>query len=405
MKSGLHQFLTLNKDYTKKNIIRRKTVGDVTVIVRTDLLLYSLLIDIILLIYLYRHSCKGNESAKMVSHVILAIGIVTVFEAISWFTGEIGNRSLIPLHYWSNFLFLAFLGVPEALGIRYLDYRIFGDKKKSNKRLFIYLIPTYINIGFAVYNLFDEGFLFYIDNIERINQYVRGIGVTISTAIIYALLVIVIIVFYRYRRLITGRIAQSIMTFFFLPVIGSILQMLAYGTTFGMASYTLAVFIIFMILEKDEMGKDELTGLYTRAKLASRLSFKLKAQEAFSIIMTDINDFKGINDTYGHSEGDKVLKKVAEILVNSVSIEDMVCRYGGDEFLILIEYPEDIGEEIIERIKRALDKYNQSVCYIVKLSYGYEYVSNPSSDGMEELLHRVDRNMYKDRNMHIKKPE
>ncbi len=380
-------------------------MGDVTVIVRTDLLLYSLLIDLILIIYLYRHSCKGNDSAKLVSQVLIAIAIITVFEAISWLSGEIGNKALIPVHYWSNFMFLAFLGIPEALGIRYLDYRVFGDRKKSARRLLIYLIPTYINVGFAIYNLFDEGFLFYIDGVEKINQYVRGVGVTISSIIIYAFLIIVLIAFYRHRRLITGRIAQSIIIFFFLPVIGSILQILAYGTTFGMPSYTLALFIIFLILEKDEMGKDELTGLYTRAKLTARLKFKLKTQEAFTVIMTDLNEFKSINDTYGHSEGDKVLKKVADILISSVNIEDMVCRYGGDEFLILIEHPDDIGERIIERIKRALDKYNQSVNYIVKLSYGYEYVSNPAKDNIEELLHRVDRNMYKNRDMQLKSPE
>ncbi len=405
MKSGLHKFLTLIEDYTKKNIIRRRTVGDVTVIVRTDLLLYSLLLDLILVIYLRRHSYKVNESAKMVSQVLVAIAVVTVFETVSWLTGEVGNKALIPVHYWSNFLFLAFLGVPEALGIRYLDFRIFGDKKKSKKRLLIYLIPTYINVGFAVYNLFDDGFLFYIDSVENINQYFRGIGVTISSIIIYALLIIVLIVFYRHRRLITGRIAQSILIFFFLPVLGSILQILAYGTTFGMAFYTLALFIIFLILEKDEMGKDELTGLYTRAKLTARLKFKLKAQEAFAVIMTDLNEFKSINDTYGHSEGDKVLKRVAEILISSVNIEDMVCRYGGDEFLILIEYPEDIGERIIGRIEKALGKYNQSVNYTVKLSYGYEYVSEPSKENIEELLHRVDRDMYKKRDMQLQSPE
>ena len=301
------------------------------------------------------------------------------------------------MHYWSNALFLAFLGVPEALGIRYLDYRIFGDRKKSAKRLFIYLIPTYINVGFAIYNLFDDGFLFSIDSVEKINQYVRGPGVTISSVILYAFLVIVLIAFFKNKHLITGRIAQSILIFFFLPVIGSVLQLLAYGTTFGMASYTIAGFIIFLVLEKDEMGKDELTGLYARAKLAARLGFKLKANEAFSVIMADLNHFKSINDTYGHSEGDKVLKKVADILLSNVNIEDMVCRYGGDEFLVLVEYPEDISEKIISRIEKALDKYNKSVEYEVKLSFGYEYIEKTTSESIEELLHRVDRKMYENK--------
>ena len=402
MKSGLHQSLTPIEDSTENNIIRRKKVGDVTVIVRTDLLVYAFVMNIILLVFINKNRGKKSYDIKLFSMVVLSIAVVTAFEIVSWLSGTIGNEALIPLHYWSNVFFLALLGVPAAFGICYLDYKIIGDKEKNRKRLFLYLIPTYINIGFAIYNFFNNGFLFYIDDM---NRYFRGPGVIISIIILYVLFLVMLIRLFRYRHLVTGRVAQSILIFCFLPILGSILQTLAYGTNFGMASYTMASFIIFLILEKDEMGKDELTGLYTRAKLTSRLNFKLKTQEAFSVIMTDLNDFKVINDTYGHAEGDKVLKKVSEILVNSVNIEDMVCRYGGDEFLILVEYPENIGEEIIKRIKKALEKYNQSVNYEVKLSYGYEYVSNPSSEEIGELLHRVDRNMYKDRNMQLKKPE
>ena len=62
-------------------------MGDVTVVVRADLLLYALLIDIILIIYVCRHSCGGNDSAKLFTHIIIAIAVVTAFEAVSWFTG------------------------------------------------------------------------------------------------------------------------------------------------------------------------------------------------------------------------------------------------------------------------------------------------------------------------------
>ena len=369
-------------------------MGDITVVVRADLLLYSFIIDIILIIYLYKHSYRKNYSASLYGRIIIGIAVVTAFEAVSWLTGEVGNEALIPVHYWSNVLFLAFLGLPAALGFCYLDYRILGNKDKCKKRLLLYLIPTYINIGFAIYNLFNDGFLF---SINGMNQYSRGIAVTISSVILYIVLIIVVISFYRYKKMITGRIIQSIIIFFFFPIIGSLIQILAYGTTFGMPSYTLAIFVIFLILEKDEMGKDELTGLYTRVKLIARLKFKLKARESFSLIMTDINDFKYINDTYGHSEGDRALKKVADILVNSINVEDMVCRYGGDEFLMLIECGEDIGEKIISRIESKLAKHDKSFDYNINISYGCEFVAETSDVVIEDLLHRVDRKMYKNK--------
>ena len=74
------------------------------------------------------------------------------------------------------------------------------------------------------------------------------------------------------------------------------------------------------------------------------------------IIMMDLNDFKEINDTYGHAEGDKALKGVANVLKQVINPEDMVCRYGGDEFMLLIEFGEDICEKIIDRIDGALGR-------------------------------------------------
>jgi diguanylate cyclase (GGDEF)-like protein len=276
----------------------------------------------------------------------------------------------------------------------YLDYKIFRNKQKCKKRLGLYLIPTYIGVLFAIYNIFDEGFLFYIADT---NQYYRCIGVTLSVCIIYLTFIIVMGFFLRHRKLISGRTASSMMVFCCVPVLGALLQTLAYGTTLGMPSYTMAAFIIFLLLEKDEMGKDEMTGLYTRFKIEGRLRFKLRAQDAFMVIMCDLNGFKEINDTFGHAEGDKALKAVAHVLKQVINPEDMVCRYGGDEFLLLIEYGEDICEKVIARIDVLLAKCSPNAEYKLSLSYGYEFVKNPSRIYLDELISRVDKKMYQNK--------
>mgnify|MGYP000429757439 CR=1 FL=1 len=58
--------------------------------------------------------------------------------------------------------------------------------------------------------------------------------------------------------------------------------------------------------------------------------------EDFSLMMIDMNDFKGINDNYGHSKGDKLLKRIAQIIQNSCRQEDLVARIGVDEFVVLL---------------------------------------------------------------------
>ena len=367
----------------------------ISVFVRTDLLIFSIVLNIILLIYTKIQYFKEDYSSKLYRRVLIAITTVTIFELISWCTGEIGNDAQIPIHYWSNALFLSLLSLPAALGISYLDFKIFGNEELSKKRLFIYLIPTYVSISFAIYNFFDEGFFFYID---KTNQYYRGIGVSLALGVMYLVFIITLACFYRNKRLITGRMVQVIMIFFVIPIIGSAMQTLAYGTTYGMSSYTLSAFITFLLMEKDKMAKDVLTNLYTRTNLESRLRFKIKAKEPFTVIMADLNGFKEINDNYGHIEGDRVLQKVAEILRLNTNVEDMVCRYGGDEFLILIECDEDIGNQIICRIDRALIRYNLLISnYKVQLSYGHVFVSDPEGVVMEEILHKADQNMYQDK--------
>ena len=358
------------------------------------------MLDIIILVYLKLNSPKDSYSSKLFIRVMAVIAAVSAAEALSWLTSEPGNTSQITLHYWSNMLFLATTSLPAAFALSYLDYKIFHNEEKSKKRFYLYMIPTYVSIGFAIVNLFDSGIMFYIDSA---NQYHRGIGINVSLTVMYVFFVAVLLYFFRFRNMITGRLTSSIIILFFIPVIGALLQTLFYGVTTGMPSYTLAAFLLFLLIEKDEMGKDELTGLYTRPKMEARLKFKLKANEPFTLIIADLDGFKNINDTYGHSVGDQALKTVADVLHQVINLEDMVCRYGGDEFLILIEFRQDICDKIIDRIDHALEKYSSDTPYKLKLSYGYEFVTNPINRNMDDLIHSIDKEMYKSKEEKVSK--
>jgi len=86
---------------------------------------------------------------------------------------------------------------------------------------------------------------------------------------------------------------------------------------------------------------DPLTGLSNRLLLDDRLEHAIEHAErfdkCFAVIFCDLDNFKPINDTYGHSIGDEVLKHIASIMRSALRKDDTVCRYGGDEFVILIE--------------------------------------------------------------------
>ncbi|MFA5014230.1 MAG: HD domain-containing phosphohydrolase [Actinomycetota bacterium] len=104
--------------------------------------------------------------------------------------------------------------------------------------------------------------------------------------------------------------------------------------------------------------KDKLTGLYNRAYFEEEIKrLNTKRQFPLSIIMGDVNSLKVVNDTFGRREGDKLLKKIARIIKSCCREEDIIARWGGDEFSILLpKTTEDDAEEILNRIRNVCFK-------------------------------------------------
>jgi diguanylate cyclase (GGDEF)-like protein len=105
---------------------------------------------------------------------------------------------------------------------------------------------------------------------------------------------------------------------------------------------------------------DGLTGLWNRTYLDAHVTIELSAarrtDEPLSCVMADVDHFKSINDAYGHSFGDAVLRTIAGIFSRTCRIEDIVCRYGGEEFTILLpNTPVSQATELAERLRLAIE--------------------------------------------------
>jgi len=114
---------------------------------------------------------------------------------------------------------------------------------------------------------------------------------------------------------------------------------------------------------KQQAITDELTGLYNFRYIKDRLEEEVKRAQRFkhplALIMADIDDFKNFNDTYGHPEGNKVLKSLANILRSNIREVDIVARYGGEEFIIILpEANREEAKKIAERIRSKVEKCN-----------------------------------------------
>lgn len=107
--------------------------------------------------------------------------------------------------------------------------------------------------------------------------------------------------------------------------------------------------------ETDRMGRvalqDPLTGLGNRRLLVSSLE---SAKRPLSVIFIDVDDFKSINDLHSHAVGDEVLRRIGQILRAQCRGEDVIVRYGGDEFIILTSSDEDRAHTVAERVHQAI---------------------------------------------------
>jgi len=159
--------------------------------------------------------------------------------------------------------------------------------------------------------------------------------------------------------------------------------------------------ISFLKTYKEQAIKDSLTKLYTRRYFEERCyqevyRFNITA-EGFAIAFLDIDDFKQINDTYGHSTGDLVLKTLSEIILKSIRKSDIACRYGGEEFIILLTNSDSQSAEVVlGRIKDKLTTNTNLIDKNLKITFsaGVSTFSNKFNN-IEELIDDADKKLYK----------
>ncbi|ACM93444.1 sensory box histidine kinase [Nautilia profundicola AmH] len=141
--------------------------------------------------------------------------------------------------------------------------------------------------------------------------------------------------------------------------------------------------------------KDEMTGLYNKRFFEFILDRYKTEDIEIGIIFIDLDNFKKINDAFGHIFGDKVLKSVANIIKKSIRDIDYAFRFGGDEFVILIFSDYDVLKKVAKRIK---EKILQTAIEGVKAECSIGYAHYPTdSNNLEEVLHLADKRMYEDK--------
>ncbi|HEX7191411.1 MAG TPA: diguanylate cyclase [Thermoanaerobaculia bacterium] len=147
--------------------------------------------------------------------------------------------------------------------------------------------------------------------------------------------------------------------------------------------------------------RDELTGLYNRRFFFNEAERMLSSGETINLIVLDLDDFKRVNDTFGHLAGDRMLRDVGKLLINHTRQGDVIARYGGDEFVMVVagSTPAEV-EALAHRLAHAFSEAKWTfgdVTFGISVTSGIGCSSLIAQPTLAKLLGAADRDLYKNK--------
>lgn len=325
------------------------------------------------------------ELSTSLSLMIFCNGVLSCVNGTNFFGSYYINYVFTVIYFLLN-------GLVPLLWFKYMY--IFYDTSPKKSISQITAIPYLLYLILIFINCFTD-ILF---SINSNNQYQREDGfwlvVILNMTYILASVVVIILAITRNRGFRSE--GKHILLGMLLVALGIILQLYFWEDSFILLTFLLFMLIVFLRFQNLEMLVDPLTGLGNRRRMQlyiDKLSRKRKGE--FSAIVFDIDDFKDINDLYGHIYGDRVLIVISKILEKSAGNKKITCiRYGGDEFIVIT--PKEEVNEFIAKFKKLLSEFNDHKEFPSKIdvSIGVSEFTVNSEINMEYIINTADKLMY-----------
>ena len=358
--------------------------------------LYAITILIVLLVQQHRqHDRKAAQyrlfiAMSSVAMFLLLMDILSRMDGLTpgWFAvaNKIGNFAVFMTNPVLPSIWLIF--VYDQINSNPLKLR------RVIRRL------SLLHIGYmTIFLIGNSRGLFY--TIDAENIYHRGPMYLLLVVWTMTLILVSELIIIFYHNNIERKHRFAMLFFPIPPIIGIILQVAVYGVSLMLTTTVISILVMFLNMQNRHMSIDYLTGVNNRKKLDEVLQDRFRVCQdgscSFGAIMIDLNDFKRINDTLGHDIGDDALETTARLLRSCVRADDTIARFGGDEFVIVMNASDRQRlRATASRIMARLKHFNRHSTkpYELSFSLGYALFDRSQHRTPEDLLRHLDLLMY-----------
>ena len=363
---------------------------------------YTSFLLILLLIF------QSNTSRLTKGRKYSAILVCTLVLLLSESIGRIGET------HPDKYLILAQVGyyliffldpVDILFAVNYVDcWMDEGNLKKRSFYRATFAAFAIINgITVTVSSVLKLKWFFYFED----GVYYRGEYFLLRAVALMIFIILLLVYAFRFRNNFMSEYKNSILCLPIFALLGALSQVFFANMATTYAGISIGCLILFFFFQSKDVNVDYLTGVLNRRGLDIKMEDKVKQSiyngKNFSALMMDIDNFKSINDQFGHAAGDRAIKCLADILVNIFGDEAFIGRFGGDEFCVITdEIDEDETRSKIVRLHDEISRLRKKNGWpkAVDISCGYRVYDCKSGVSAEDFQKQIDKLMYEEKQIH-----
>ncbi len=357
----------------------------------------SHVITIILLLVFSSIILVKSDRSDFRNTLMIQLMYISVFllviEIITFLVNGEPGIIMFYVNYVSNVLLILLPFVILFIFTCYVDYNLYESVKRLKTKL--YYVDLLLPISILIIINFFTPILFSIDSTNTFSKDSLNVLILCSFFFVYLQMGYLA---YQNRTIIKKSLTKIVFMFGFVPVVLEVLENFVGELPYTYIGVSFVIIFTYLSYETSNKNKDQLTGLNTRISATNYIDTCIQKNKAFCVIILDLNNFKKLNDTYGHFVGDLAIIDFSKKIERTFRSYGVVSRLGGDEFIVVLGTTNNsLILYQINQLNRIIKTGNQVYSHMMGFSYGSIISYEVETLTPENLLLEADKRMYQNK--------